>query len=114
MSSPAKRLALARGVRARVLLVLLVTAAASFFAGSHFGDTGSAAAARRQGWGGTQLAAGSGASGKAHTLVVYVFSQTDTEYESNMRFFLRWGVSDGDGCDYIFIIQTGEGTQVRR
>jgi len=47
----------------------------------------------------------------AHTLVVYIFSKTDTEYEDNMMFFLKWGVEENDGCDYVFILQHMEGVQ---
>lgn len=48
----------------------------------------------------------------ADTLVVYVFSNTDVEYGNNLRFFLQFGVAENDGCDYIVIIQTGEGLEV--
>jgi hypothetical protein len=41
----------------------------------------------------------------ADTLVVYVFSSTDPSYEDNFRFFLNHGIQDGDGCDYVFVIQ---------
>lgn len=44
---------------------------------------------------------------KSDTLVLYIFSNTDGEYENNLRFFLRHGVEAGDGCDYVVIIQTG-------
>lgn len=43
--------------------------------------------------------------GQADTLVVYIYSPTDPEYENNLRHFLRQGVSEGDGCEYVFIIQ---------
>ncbi len=43
---------------------------------------------------------------KADTLVVYVFSPTDPEYENNLRYFLREGVHDNDGCDYVFVLQS--------
>lgn len=56
---------------------------------------------------------GDGTRHKADTLVIYVFSNTDIEYASNLRFFMRFGIEEGDGCDYIFIIQTGEGLEVR-
>lgn len=46
------------------------------------------------------------------TLVVYIFSKTDTEYESNLMFFLKHGVAENDGCYYVFIMQTIEGVQV--
>lgn len=50
---------------------------------------------------------------KADTLVVYVFSNTDPEYYANLLFFLRFGVAEGDGCDYVIIIQTGDELPVR-
>lgn len=54
---------------------------------------------------GTQGAAG-GEGAKADTLVVYVYSPTDPEYENNLRYFLREGVHDHDGCDYVFVLQS--------
>lgn len=52
--------------------------------------------------------AGSAAGGarKADTLVVYVYSPTDPEYANNLRYFLRQGVHDNDGCDYVFVLQS--------
>ncbi|KAK9808001.1 hypothetical protein WJX73_002333 [Symbiochloris irregularis] len=41
------------------------------------------------------------------TLVVYVYSGSDPEYEDNLRFFLRTAVKEDDGCDYVIVIQTG-------
>ena len=49
---------------------------------------------------------------KADTLVLYVFSNTDAEYEANLRFFLKHGVDANDGCDYIIVIQTGGTSKV--
>lgn len=46
------------------------------------------------------------------TLVVYVFSETDTEYENNLRFFLRHGPTENDGCHYVFIMQESEGSKI--
>lgn len=43
------------------------------------------------------------------TLVIYVFSGTDPEYEANLNFFLREGIQEGDGVTYIIAIQHGEG-----
>lgn len=43
------------------------------------------------------------------TLVVYVFSNSDREYEQNLRFFIKHAIHADDGCEYVFIIQTGEG-----
>eukprot|EP00891_Asterochloris_glomerata_P006722 jgi/Astpho2/6722/Aster-06741 len=45
------------------------------------------------------------------TLVVYIFSNTDPEYANNLRFFLKHGVAEGDGCEYVVVIQTGEGSK---
>ena len=46
---------------------------------------------------------------RASTLVIYVFSKTDLEYERNLQFFIQHGMWAGDGCDYAIIVQ-----QVRR
>lgn len=46
------------------------------------------------------------------TLVVYVFSKTDTEYENNLMFFLRHGPAENDGCHYVFILQKSKGVKV--
>ena len=48
----------------------------------------------------------------ASTLVIYIFSKTDTEYEDNLMFFIKHGVAENDGCDYIFILQLTDGVQV--
>ena len=42
---------------------------------------------------------------RAGTLVIYVFSKTDLEYEHNLRFFIQHGMWEGDGCDYAIIVQ---------
>lgn len=39
------------------------------------------------------------------TLVVYVYSNTDPEYQANLKYFLKTGVRADDGCDYVVIIQ---------
>ena len=39
------------------------------------------------------------------TLVVYTYSRTDPEYERNLAFFVSHGMWDGDGCDYLIIVQ---------
>ena len=44
-------------------------------------------------------------SGKAETLVIYTFSNTDPEYERNLRFLVQYGMWEGDGCEYLIIIQ---------
>ena len=39
------------------------------------------------------------------TLVIYVFSKTDPEYERNLQFFVQHGMWEGDGCEYVIIVQ---------
>lgn len=47
---------------------------------------------------------------RGRTLVLYVYSKSDKQYESNLLFFLRKGVSADDGSmDYVIIMQEGEG-----
>ena len=41
----------------------------------------------------------------ADTLVMYTYSNSDPEYERNLRFFVKYGMSEGDGCDYVVIVQ---------
>ena len=41
----------------------------------------------------------------ASTLIMYVFSNTDLEYERNLQFFIHHGMWEGDGCEYIIIVQ---------
>eukprot|EP01025_Chloroclados_australasicus_P067784 TRINITY_DN939_c1_g1_i1.p2 TRINITY_DN939_c1_g1~~TRINITY_DN939_c1_g1_i1.p2 ORF type:complete len:416 (-),score=23.99 TRINITY_DN939_c1_g1_i1:2601-3848(-) len=41
-------------------------------------------------------------------LVMYVFSNTDPVYEQNLQFFIREGMQEDDGCDYVIVIQRGE------
>ncbi len=44
------------------------------------------------------------------TLVVYLYSDAEPEAESNLRFFLRWGVGGpGDGCEYVIAAKKGDG-----
>lgn len=42
------------------------------------------------------------------TLVIYIFSNTDPEYIENLRFFAQFGMKEGDGCDYIIVVQEDE------
>lgn len=51
--------------------------------------------------------------GHTDTLVVYIFSNTDPEYIVNLKFFLRWGIREGDGADYIVVLQQ-DGTEASR
>ncbi len=39
------------------------------------------------------------------TLVLYTYSNSDTEYERNLHYFVEHGMADGDGCDYVVIVQ---------
>lgn len=41
----------------------------------------------------------------AETLVLYTYSNSDLEYERNLHFFVQHGMAEGDGCDYIIIVQ---------
>ena len=41
----------------------------------------------------------------AETLVMYSHANKDTEFDGNMRFFVRFGMWEGDGCDYVIIVQ---------
>ena len=45
------------------------------------------------------------ATPEASTLILYVFSFTDPEYERNLHFFIQHGMWDGDGCQYVIIMQ---------
>ena len=47
------------------------------------------------------------------TLITYIFSDTDPEYVNNLKFFVRWGVRDNDGADYIFVLQLADRHRVR-
>lgn len=42
---------------------------------------------------------------QAPTLVTYIFSHTDPEYAENLGYFLRQGIRENDGCDYVIVIQ---------
>ena len=39
------------------------------------------------------------------TLVIYTYSKTDVEYEKNLAFFVQHGMWEGDGCEYLIIVQ---------
>ena len=41
----------------------------------------------------------------ASTLVLYTYSNTDPEYEGNLRYFVKHGVAADDGCEYVIIVQ---------
>ena len=42
---------------------------------------------------------------RSSTLVIYVYSKTDLEYERNLLYFIEHGMWEGDGCDYVIIVQ---------
>lgn len=44
-------------------------------------------------------------SDRAETLVLYTYSNSDTEYERNLHYFVEHGMAEGDGCDYIIVVQ---------
>lgn len=46
-----------------------------------------------------------GPSVPAETLVVYTYSKSDPEYERNLEFFVAHGMWEGDGCQYLIIVQ---------
>lgn len=43
--------------------------------------------------------------GGPDTLVVYIYSNSDPEYEHNLEFFVRHGMREGDSCEYIIAVQ---------
>ena len=50
--------------------------------------------------------------GAVDTLVVYIFSGSDPAYAGNLRFFLRWGVTENDGAQYIVVLQQSQEAEV--
>ena len=44
-------------------------------------------------------------SEQPETLVLYAYSNSDAEYERNLHYFVQHGMSEGDGCDYVIIVQ---------
>lgn len=44
-------------------------------------------------------------SGHPETLVLYTYSNSDPEYERNLHFFVQYGMAEGDGCDYLMVVQ---------
>ncbi|KAI8114536.1 hypothetical protein M9434_002658 [Picochlorum sp. BPE23] len=45
---------------------------------------------------------------QAPTLVIYVFSDSDPEYERNLSYFVKEGIKENDNCDYIIVIQVSD------
>lgn len=54
---------------------------------------------------------GSGA-GAPRTLVLYVFSNTDPQYYSNLLYFISHGIPGCDSCDYYIVVNQGLGAKV--
>ncbi|KAL4442029.1 hypothetical protein ABPG77_011290 [Micractinium sp. CCAP 211/92] len=46
---------------------------------------------------------------RGRTLVVYAYGGSDPEYPTNLGFFLDEAVKADDGCDYLIVMQQGEG-----
>jgi hypothetical protein len=98
--------------RYRMLLVGAGLLILAFIVGMRFGTASSAPPGAQAVLTDQLTAAHSPGPEAAHTLVVYIFSKTDTEYEDNLMFFLKWGVQENDGCDYVFILQDMDGVQM--
>ena len=41
----------------------------------------------------------------AATIILYTYSNSDPEYERNLNFFVEHGMWEGDGCQYLIIVQ---------
>ena len=39
------------------------------------------------------------------TLIIYTYSKSDLQYERNLNFFVEHGMWEGDGCQYIIVVQ---------
>ena len=39
------------------------------------------------------------------TIVVYIYSNSDPEYERNLRFFVERGVRGDSDCHYVIVVQ---------
>ena len=39
------------------------------------------------------------------TIVVYIYSNSDPEYERNLQFFVEHGVRGGTDCHYVIVVQ---------
>ena len=51
---------------------------------------------------------GTGMASHPHTLVMYIFSDSDPEAINNLRYFVRHAVREGDGCEYVIVVQQGK------
>lgn len=110
--TPRKNQSVGKVQRYRMLATCAALLVLTFVIGMRFGRTESTPTAPAAGLPDPQLVASAKAAAPAHTLVIYIYSKTDTEYENNLLFFLKWGVAADDGCDYIFILQEIEGVKV--
>ena len=92
------------------LTVLLVVSFLTIFTlgrwSAHYGSKIESFSAAPQSQPFQELAKVDAKTGK--TLVTYIFSDTDAEYVNNLRFFVRWGVRENDGADYIFVLQLAD------
>lgn len=67
----------------------------------------------RRGWGwGTSVGTSHQPQQQPHTLVLYIFSNTDKEYINNLRYFVRNGMWEGDGCEYIVVVNSDDDAPV--
>ena len=48
-----------------------------------------------------------------HTLVIHIFSDSDPQYFENLKFFVRYGVSQEADVLYLIIVQTDSASLVR-
>ena len=46
-------------------------------------------------------------AGPVDTLVVYTYADRDLEFQRNLKYFLKWGVREGDGAEYYVVAQEG-------
>ena len=49
---------------------------------------------------------------QAETLVLYAYSNSDSEYERNLHYFVQHGMAEGDGCEYAIIVQEVSSLQI--
>lgn len=68
--------------------------------------------AMQAGTGATLQEAGAAAAAP-HTLVLYIFSNTDPQYYGNLVYFVKHGLPGCHACEYIIVINQDAGTAVR-
>lgn len=71
---------------------------------------------RVQSWGAMDSGISSNGRGtlaatKERTLVVYMYDRSDPVYANNLNYFIKRGMSSGDGLDYIFVVQNADNPQ---